>query len=115
MTTFYVTGSNTISGTIPAFPANMTTFYVYGSNTISGFTNTFLTNVLNYFYFVPVSPGGLNANDCAALIIALSNVTWTGESRTLYLKGTNATPTPSQALTDALDLLNTKSVTVSTN
>ena len=42
-------------------------------------------------------------------------VTWAGSSRTLYLKGTNATPTPSSALTTALAALAAQSVTVTTN
>ena len=115
MTFFYVTGSNTISGTIPSFPTGFNEFYVVGSNTINAYTNSFSTIILNYVRLVPVSPGGLSANDCANFIIALSTVTWSGSSRTLYLKGTNATPTPSSALTTALAALAAQSVTVTTN
>ncbi len=113
---FYVGGSNTISGTIPAFPAWCIEFNVGGSNTINAYTNSFSTSVMNTVYFVPGAGGGLSANDCANLIIALDGITWSGSTRTLYLKGTNATPTPSSALTAALlDLTTNKSVTVSTN
>ena len=113
---FYVGGSNTISGTIPAFPAGFIEFNVIGSNTINAYTNSFSTSVMNTVYFVPGAGGGLSANDCANLIIALDGITWSGSTRTLYLKGTNATPTPSSALTAALlDLTTNKSVTVSTN
>ena len=110
-----VQGSNTISGTIPSFPTGFNEFYVVGSNTINAYTNSFSTIILNYVRLVPVSPGGLSANDCANFIIALSTVTWSGSSRTLYLKGTNATPTPSSALTTALAALAAQSVTVTTN
>lgn len=116
LTRFQVQGSNTISGIIPAIPINFNTFYLTGNNTVSGYTNSISSNVMNYFYFVPVSPGGLSANDAANLIIALDGITWTGTSRTLYLKGSNATPTPSLTLTNAInDLTTNKSVTVTFN
>ena len=116
MTTFNIEGSNTITGNLSSLPAAMTTFYCLGNNTVDGYDGKDWNDALNSFVFMPITGGGLGAVKCANLIIDLdSSSPWAGANKTLNLKGANASPYPSTALTSAIASLTAKGVTISTN
>ena len=114
MTSFFCTGSNTITGNLSSLPSVMTSFFCTGSNTITDYTSpkTWATNY-NYFFIRQAVGSGLSSTEVDNLLIDMSAATWGGSSRTLDVRGVNAART--SASNAAVATLLSKSVNVLTN
>jgi len=114
ITLFICTAQNTLTGDIGDLKSTLKYFSVAGLNTINKYTSKNWSGIsIQYFRLIQKTGYGLSSDDCAQLIIDISQANWIVE-KLLTLPSPNATPTPSQALTDALALLASKGVTVTT-
>jgi len=110
LTTFYCTGSNTISGDVTNLPSGLTYFRCTGSNTINDYTSPTIFSVsITYFLLLPV--GGLSETEVDNLLIDLDASGMS--SGTINISGNNAARTA--ASDAAVTSLQGKGVTVTTN
>ncbi len=113
LTYFVCLGTNGISGKL-SLPSVMTTFILTGANTLSGYSTQTFSDNINYFYLITSLGTGFTAAEIDQLIIDLDKSAWGGASRTLRLTGSKiAAPTATSS--DARTSLTAKSVSQTYN
>ena len=83
MTYFFCSGSNTVTGNLPADWKSLTYFRCLGSNTVDGITEGEYagnqTSSMQYLQLTSINnSGGLTAEEQAFLLIGKANRTWVG-------------------------------------